>query len=305
MASRLKTTWRAMATVTMRKIDAVYLTAAAGPTSHSPPPMEVAAMTAPGPMTLSMFRKPKAGGTGRSVTSQGGSSPQSRGRVAPSPKRVSLTGLRPRSSPGSGNTRRSLSNRAGGSGAGQSTSRSPAGILAGGLHHKGRHGHSTGTPGVAGRRALLRHAPPPGAGTSRRRPTPGRRSRGRAGGRGSGGGRGLRPPRAAHRVHLLRGRSPLRRAAPADRRGGQRHRHRLSPPRLVARRAPRAVAGEVPTLRRFAARDVSQASRYPGGRGGAGAVGRVARTRSGPWRWRPHAPRRPRPRCSSCPRSTR
>ena len=34
----------------MRKIADEYLTAAAGPTSHSPPPIEVAAMIAPGPI---------------------------------------------------------------------------------------------------------------------------------------------------------------------------------------------------------------------------------------------------------------
>ena len=114
MASRLKTTWRAMATVTMRKIDAVYLTAAAGPTSHSPPPMEVAAMTAPGPMTLSMFRKPKGGGAGRSVDFPGAEARRSPGQGGS----VAETGVahRPQaeSSPGSGNTRRSLSNRTGG-----------------------------------------------------------------------------------------------------------------------------------------------------------------------------------------------
>src|SRR5688572_1304928 len=59
----------------MRKIADEYLTAAAGPTSHSPPPIEVAAMIAPGPMTENMFRKLKGGGAGRSLTSHGGSSP--------------------------------------------------------------------------------------------------------------------------------------------------------------------------------------------------------------------------------------
>ena len=38
-----------MAIVAIRKIDDEYLTAAAGPTSHSPPPIDVAAMIAPGP----------------------------------------------------------------------------------------------------------------------------------------------------------------------------------------------------------------------------------------------------------------
>ena len=64
-----------MATVAIRKIADEYLTAAAGPTSHSPPPMDVAAMIAPGPITLSMLRKLKGGGAGRSATSQRGSSP--------------------------------------------------------------------------------------------------------------------------------------------------------------------------------------------------------------------------------------
>ena len=71
----------------------MYLTAAAGPTSHSPPPMEVAAMTAPGPMTLSRSRKPKGGGAGRSATSQAGSSPEVRGRRTPSPNGLSSEGL--------------------------------------------------------------------------------------------------------------------------------------------------------------------------------------------------------------------
>ena len=38
-------------------MDDEYLTAAAGPTSHSPPPIEVAAMIAPGPITLSRLRR--------------------------------------------------------------------------------------------------------------------------------------------------------------------------------------------------------------------------------------------------------
>ena len=61
-----------MATVAIRKIDDEYLTAAAGPTSHSPPPIEVAAMIAPGPMTLKRFRALNGGGAGRSATSQRG-----------------------------------------------------------------------------------------------------------------------------------------------------------------------------------------------------------------------------------------
>src|SRR5439155_27266206 len=67
--------------VAMRKIEVEYLTAAAGPTSHSPPPMDVAAMTAPGPITLSRLRRPKGGGAGSSSTSQEGSSPAVGGRT--------------------------------------------------------------------------------------------------------------------------------------------------------------------------------------------------------------------------------
>ena len=64
-----------IATVAIRKIDDEYFTAAAGPTSHSPPPIEVAAMTAPGPITLSRLRVLNGSGAGRSATSQRGSSP--------------------------------------------------------------------------------------------------------------------------------------------------------------------------------------------------------------------------------------
>jgi hypothetical protein len=64
-----------MATVAMRKIDDEYFTAAAGPTSHSPPPIDVAAMIAPGPITFSRFRKLNGGGAGSSSTAQRGSSP--------------------------------------------------------------------------------------------------------------------------------------------------------------------------------------------------------------------------------------
>ena len=70
-----------MATVAMRKIADEYLTAAAGPTSHSPPPIEVAAMIAPGPMTVIRLRRPNGGGAGSSATSQRGSSPWSVGSV--------------------------------------------------------------------------------------------------------------------------------------------------------------------------------------------------------------------------------
>ena len=68
-------TCSAMAIVAIRKIDDEYLTAAAGPTSHSPPPIDVAAMIAPGPITLNRLRPLNAGGAGRSLTSQRGSAP--------------------------------------------------------------------------------------------------------------------------------------------------------------------------------------------------------------------------------------
>src|SRR5687768_13752894 len=68
-----------MAVVAIRKIALEYLTAAAGPTSHSPPPMEVAAKTAPGPMTLNRLRNPNGGGAGNSSTVQGAMAPESAG----------------------------------------------------------------------------------------------------------------------------------------------------------------------------------------------------------------------------------
>src|SRR5687767_3894384 len=68
-----------MAVVAIRKIALEYLTAAAGPTSHSPPPMEVAANTAPGPMTLNRLRNPNGGGAGYSSTVQGAMAPESAG----------------------------------------------------------------------------------------------------------------------------------------------------------------------------------------------------------------------------------
>ena len=58
--------------VAIRKIADEYLTAAAGPTSHSPPPIDVAAMMAPGPMILKRLRALNGGGAGRSATSQRG-----------------------------------------------------------------------------------------------------------------------------------------------------------------------------------------------------------------------------------------
>src|SRR6185369_14831725 len=64
-----------MAAVTSRKMDDEYLTATAGPTSHSPPPIDVAAITAPGPITRNKLRSPNGGGAGSSSTSHGGSSP--------------------------------------------------------------------------------------------------------------------------------------------------------------------------------------------------------------------------------------
>ena len=79
-----------MATVAIRKMSVQYLTAVAGPTSHSPPPIDVAAMIAPGPITFSALRRPKGGGAGSSATSQAGSAAvaregarrQARSRVA-------------------------------------------------------------------------------------------------------------------------------------------------------------------------------------------------------------------------------
>ena len=59
----------------IRKIAVEYLTAAAGPTSHSPPPIDVAAMIAPGPMILKRLRALNGGGAGKSATSHRGSSP--------------------------------------------------------------------------------------------------------------------------------------------------------------------------------------------------------------------------------------
>src|SRR5688572_15292642 len=79
-------TWRTIAIDAMRKMDDEYLTAAAGPTSHSPPPIEVAAMIAPGPITFSMLRKLKDGGAGRSETFHGGSAPCPGGNVASVPR---------------------------------------------------------------------------------------------------------------------------------------------------------------------------------------------------------------------------
>ena len=68
--------------MTIKKIDDEYLTAAAGPTSHSPPPIDVAAITAPGPMTRIMFRRLNGGGAVSSETSHAGSSPWPGGRKA-------------------------------------------------------------------------------------------------------------------------------------------------------------------------------------------------------------------------------
>ena len=48
---------------------------AAGPTSHSPPPIDVAAMIAPGPMTFIRLRALNGSGAGRSATSQRGNAP--------------------------------------------------------------------------------------------------------------------------------------------------------------------------------------------------------------------------------------
>ena len=49
-----------------------YCTAIAGPTSHSPPPMEDASRIAPGPITRKTFRTENGGAPGRSRTSQAG-----------------------------------------------------------------------------------------------------------------------------------------------------------------------------------------------------------------------------------------
>ena len=70
-----------IATDAIRKIEDEYLTAAAGPTSHSPPPIDVAAMIAPGPITFNMLRKPNGGGAGRSLTSHGARRPWPGGSV--------------------------------------------------------------------------------------------------------------------------------------------------------------------------------------------------------------------------------
>src|SRR5215217_5469412 len=71
-----------MATEAMRKMSEEYLTAAAGPTSHSPPPIEVAAITAPGPITFSRFRPLNGSGAGRSSTLQRGNAPWSAGSAS-------------------------------------------------------------------------------------------------------------------------------------------------------------------------------------------------------------------------------
>ena len=52
-----------------------YLTTVVGPTSHSPPPMEVPKRMAPGPITLKMFSTSQAGAGGKSASSQAGNSP--------------------------------------------------------------------------------------------------------------------------------------------------------------------------------------------------------------------------------------
>ncbi len=68
-------TCRMIPIVAMRKIADEYFTAAAGPTSHSPPPIDVAAMIAPGPMTLKRLRAENGGGAGKSATAQRGKAP--------------------------------------------------------------------------------------------------------------------------------------------------------------------------------------------------------------------------------------
>ena len=64
-----------MAIVAMPMIVAPYFTAAAGPTSHSPPPIAVASRIAPGPMTRSTLRAVNGGGAGRSAVDQAGRPP--------------------------------------------------------------------------------------------------------------------------------------------------------------------------------------------------------------------------------------
>ena len=80
--------------VAMRKIADEYLTAAAGPTSHSPPPIDVAAMMAPGPMILKRLRALNGGGAGRSATSQRGSSPWVDGKRSAVVSRDTWLGMR-------------------------------------------------------------------------------------------------------------------------------------------------------------------------------------------------------------------
>jgi hypothetical protein len=64
-----------MAAVAIRKIDDEYFTAAAGPMSHSPPPIDAAAMIAPGPMTRAAERTENGGAAGRSRTLHASSAP--------------------------------------------------------------------------------------------------------------------------------------------------------------------------------------------------------------------------------------
>jgi hypothetical protein len=67
-----------MATVAIPITDAPYCTLAAGPTSHSPPPIAVARRMAPGPITRKALAAVNGGGSGRSATLQGGNPPARR-----------------------------------------------------------------------------------------------------------------------------------------------------------------------------------------------------------------------------------
>src|SRR6186997_2763620 len=70
-----------MAIVAMPMMLVPYLTAAAGPTSHSPPPIAVASRIAPGPITRSTWRTVNGGGAGRSAVDQAGRPPVVDGAV--------------------------------------------------------------------------------------------------------------------------------------------------------------------------------------------------------------------------------
>src|SRR5882724_231319 len=75
MASRLKISCSAMASVAIQKTDVPNCTPIAGPTSHSPPPIDVASRIAPGPIVLNIFFAEKGRGSGSSSLPQGGRLP--------------------------------------------------------------------------------------------------------------------------------------------------------------------------------------------------------------------------------------